>query len=80
MNHVELKQTGNEMVYKYKSLKLTGKNNYICALMMVNKEMEKRLGKERLQATTEEFRSVLDNLDELLQVLVRRVRKAKGGI
>ena len=78
LNHVELKQTGNEMVYKYKSLKLTGRNNYICALMMVNKEMQKRLGKERQQATTEEFRSVLDNLDDLLQVLVRRVRKAKA--
>lgn len=78
LNHVELKQTGNEMVYKYKTLKLTGRNNYICALMMVNKEMEKRLGKERQQATTEEFRSVLDNLDDLLQVLVRRVRKAKA--
>ena len=47
LNHVELTQTGTELVYKYKSLKLTGKSNYICALMMVNKEIEKRLGKER---------------------------------
>jgi DNA repair protein RadD len=45
--------------------------------MTLNKEMEKPLGKERQQVTTEEFRSVLDNLDDLLQVLVRRVRKAK---
>lgn len=77
LNHVELKLTGTEMVYKYQ-MGLTGKNNYVCALMMVNKEIEKRLGKERSSATTEEFRSVLDNLEELLQVLVRRVRKAKG--
>ncbi len=40
--------------------------------------MQKRLGKERQQAATEEFRFVLDNLDDLLQVLVRRVRKAKA--
>jgi excisionase family DNA binding protein len=77
LNHVELKQTGTEMVYKYQ-MGLTGKNNYVCALMMVNKEIEKRLGKDRAAATTEEFRSVLDNLEEPLQVLVRRVRKAKA--
>jgi excisionase family DNA binding protein len=77
LNHIELKQTGTEMVYKYQ-MGLTGKNNYICALMMVNKEIEKRLGKERSAATTEDFRNVLDNLEEPLQVLVRRVRKAKA--
>jgi hypothetical protein len=57
---------------------MTGKNNYVCALMMVNKEMEKRLGTERTRASTEEFRRVLDDLDDLLQVLVRRVRKARA--
>jgi len=46
LNHVGLTQAGTEMVYKYRSLKLTGKSNYVCALMMVNKEIEKRLGKE----------------------------------
>jgi DNA repair protein RadD len=69
---------GTDLVYKYRSLKLTGKNNYVCALMMVNKEMEKRLGKDRAQASAEEFRNVLNDLDELLQVLVKRVRKAKA--
>lgn len=78
LNHVELTQAGTELVYKYKSLKLTGKSNYICALMMVNKEIERRLGKERAEASLEEFRGVLDNLDDLLQTLVRRVRKAKS--
>lgn len=78
LNHVDLRQTGKEMAYKYRSLRLTGGNNYICALMMVNKEMDKRLGKKRQQANTEEFRSILDNLDDLLQVLVRRVRRAKA--
>jgi len=78
LNHVELTQAGTELVYKYKSLKLTGKSNYICALMMVNKEIERRLGKERAEASLEEFRGVLDNLDDLLQILVRRVRRAKA--
>ncbi len=52
LNHVELKQTGTEMVYKYQ-MGLTGKNNYVCALMMVNKEIAERLGKDRSAATTE---------------------------
>lgn len=78
LNHMELTQAGTEMVYKYRSLRLMGKNNYVCALMMVNKEIEMRLGKDRQSATTEEFRSVLDDLDDLLQTLVRRVRKAKA--
>jgi DNA repair protein RadD len=78
LNHVDLKIAGTELAYKYRSLKLNGKSNYVCALMMVNKEMEKRLGKDRQQASTEEFRALLCDLDDLLQVLVRRVRKAKA--
>lgn len=77
LNHVELAMTGTELTHKYKSLKVAGKNNYISALMMVNAEINKRLGKERVQASIEEFRQVLDGLEDLLQVLVRRVRKAK---
>ena len=50
LNHVELSLTGAELTYKYKSLNITGKNNYVSALMMVNREINKRLGKERAQA------------------------------
>ncbi len=78
LNHVELSMTGTELTYKYKSLKLTGKSNYVSALMMVNAEIQKRLGKDRAEATIDEFRQVLANLDDLLQTLVRRVRKAKS--
>jgi excisionase family DNA binding protein len=78
LNHVGLSMAGTELTYKYNSLKLTGRNNYVSALMMVNAEIQKRLGKDRAQANTDEFRQVLDNLDDLLQTLVRRVRKAKS--
>jgi hypothetical protein len=78
LNHVELSMTGTELTYKYKSLKITGKNNYVSALMMVNAEINKRLGKERPQASTAEFKQILDNLEDLLETLVRRVRKAKA--
>ena len=77
LNHVELSMTGTELTYKYRSLNISGKNNYVSALMMVNHEINKRLGKERSQASTEEFKLVLGNLDDVLQKLVRRVHKAK---
>ena len=78
LNHVGLSMTGTELTYKYKSLNISGKSNYVSALMMVNHEINKRLGKERARASTEEFKQVLDNLDNLLQTLVRRVHKAKA--
>ena len=78
LNHVELSMTGTELSYKYKSLNLTGQNNYVSALMMVNHEINRRLGKERAQASTDEFSRVLDSLEDILQALVRRVYKAKA--
>ncbi len=78
LNHVELPMTGTELVYKYSSLNVTGKNNYVSALMMVNAEINKRLGKERPQASTDEFKKILDSLEDILQTLARRVRKAKS--
>jgi hypothetical protein len=67
--------TGTELPYKFKSLNIIGKNNYISAVMMVNAEINKRLNKERSQASTEEFRQI--DLDNVLQTVVRRVLKAK---
>jgi DNA repair protein RadD len=78
LNHAQLNQGGTELTYKYRALQLTGRNNYISALMMVNAEINRRLGKERGQASTEEFRAILDNLDDLLQTVARRVRKVIG--
>ncbi len=76
LNRVHLQIGGTELIYKYKSLNLSGRNNYVGAVMMVNAEINKRLGKERAQATTEEFKYVLDDLDDVLQTIFRRLRKA----
>ena len=76
LNHVDLKIAGTELIYRYKSLNLSGRNNYIGAVMMVNAEINKRLGKDRAQATTEDLKYVLDDLDDVLQTISRRVRKA----
>lgn len=78
LNHVELEMTGTEIPYKYKSLGLVGKSNYICALMMVNKAINTRLGKDRKHATLEEFQAILGDLDSILQPLVRQLRKVKS--
>jgi DNA repair protein RadD len=78
LNHVELTMEGREIPYKYTSLGLTGRTNFVAAVMMVNHEINKRLGKEREACSTEEFKALLDSLDEILQTLVRRLRKAKS--
>jgi len=78
LNHVELDMNGTEIPYKFKSLKLAGRSNYICALMMVNTAINERLGKQRDEASTEEFKTILDSLDDILQPLVRKLRKVKG--
>jgi len=75
LNHLDINMQGRELI-KY-GLE-NGKNNYICALMLVNKAINKELGKERGEATIDEFRMILDNREDLLQQLVRRVRKVKS--
>ena len=78
LNHVNLSMSGGELTHKYRSLNVTGRNNYVSALMMVNHELNKRLGKERSQASSAEFQALLEDLDGVLQVLVRRVHKARA--
>jgi DNA repair protein RadD len=78
LNHASLSMTGKEIPYKYTSLGATGRDNFIAAVMMVNHEFNKRLGKERNECSTEEFNAILGSLDDILQTLVRRVKKAKS--
>lgn len=78
LNHVGLDLNGREIPYKYTELGITGRSNLIAAIMMVNHEVNKRLGKERNQCSAEDFRGVLDSLDDVVEVLARRVRKAQS--
>ena len=78
LNNIDLKVTGREIPYKYSSLGVSGKDNYVSALMMVNHEINKRLGKARAEASTEEIKLVLDDLDGILQILVKRVQRVKS--
>ncbi len=78
LNNVGLLQGGTELVYKYKSLGIAGKNNYVVCLMMLNREVSKRLGQDRSQASAEEFKKILENSDDILQTVVRRIFAAKS--
>lgn len=78
LNNVGLEISGTEMIYKY-SLGLRGvKNNYTAALTMVNREMGLKLGKEREDCTSVEFKNGISSLDEILEKLVRRIKKAQS--
>jgi DNA repair protein RadD len=78
LNHVKLKMDGREIPYKYKTLGATGRTNFVAAVMMVNHEIFKRLGKERSACSVEDFKGVLDQMEDVLQSIARRVRKAQS--
>ena len=78
LNHVGLSTDGREIPYKYTSLGLNGRTNFISAVMMVNHEINERLGKERRDSSIEEIQVVLDALDDIIKKLSRRLRKAKA--
>ncbi len=78
LNHVSLEMTGREIPFKYTSLGVTGRSNFVAAVTMVNKEISKRLGKDREQCSVEEFKQILESIDDIIQVLQKRLRKAKS--
>lgn len=78
LNNMDLEMGGTEIVYKYKTLGIQARNNYIATLSMVNKELNKRIGKERKNCSAVEFKNATKSLDEILQLLVRRLKKAQN--
>jgi DNA repair protein RadD len=78
LNNVGLKQAGTEIPYRYTTLGVSAKSNYVAALTMVNHTLDKQFGKERSHWTTDEFRAATETLEEILQTLVRRVKKAQS--
>jgi hypothetical protein len=79
LNNVGLKQAGAEIPYKYTTLNIPARNNYIAALMMVNNEIHKKLGKDRKDCSTSELKSAIESLEEILKLLVRKLKKAQDN-
>jgi DNA repair protein RadD len=77
LNNANLEMEGREIPYNYTSLQLTGRSNFIAAVMMVYQEINKRLGKDRADCTVEDFKAVLDSTEQILRALVRRLKKAQ---
>lgn len=78
LNNTNLQIVGTEISYKYSALNARAKNNYVAALMMVNNEVNKQLGKDRKDCSTQEFKTAIDSLEKILQLLVRRIKKAQS--
>lgn len=78
LNNIGLQVVGTEISYKYTTLGIRAKNNYVAALMMVNNEINNNLGKDREKCSTSEFKSVLDSIENILRLLVRKLKKAKS--
>ncbi len=78
LNNVRLSPAGREMPMKYTTLGIRASNNYVAALMMVNTEVDKKLGKDRKDCSTDEFKIAINELEKILQTLVRRVNKAQS--
>ncbi|MGD0277077.1 MAG: DEAD/DEAH box helicase family protein, partial [Syntrophales bacterium] len=62
LKNVGLETNGKEIAYKYTSLGMSGRNNLITAIMMVNNEINRRLGKPREECSVEELKMILDSL------------------
>jgi len=80
LNQFKLEMVGTELSYKYTNLKAGARNNLVSAIMLINHEINTRLGKERSKCSSDEFKSILEKktLDDILQTIVRRVYKAKS--
>jgi hypothetical protein len=82
LNRTELKPEGVDLPYKLKP-GIGAKNNFIAAFQMVNERIAKKngAGKKRQEWTTEEFEAAMASLPEVLDGLVREIKKiqyAKG--
>lgn len=78
LNNLQLEMGSRDIPHKYTNLNLPAKNNYVAALMMVNNEVNKRLGKDRKDCSVDEFKKAIDSMEEVLQILVRKLKKAKS--
>jgi hypothetical protein len=80
LNRTSLKPEGVELPYKLKP-GIGAKNNFIAAFQMVNENLTKRMGtdKKRQEWSTEDFTKAMALLTDLLDSLVREVKKLQAA-
>ncbi|NTU73586.1 hypothetical protein HGB07_05475 [Candidatus Roizmanbacteria bacterium] len=80
MNNCNLEMQGMEVPYKYK-LGTSARGNFVAILELVNKRVNKLIGdeKEREQWTLAEFQKAMDEFPNILNSLVREIKKAQSN-
>lgn len=80
LNRTELKREGVELPRKLKP-EIGAKNNFVAALQMVNGEVAKRVGdgRNRSEWSTNEFSQAIKLLPDILNGLVREIKKAQNA-
>jgi DNA repair protein RadD len=76
LNRMDLGFGGSELAFKY-GLQVTG-NNFVAAVQLVNKELDRILGwqpGQRSGMRTEDFQKGMDTLKSVLDTLTRRLKK-----
>lgn len=77
LNNSGFSTAGMEMPYKL-NLGISGKNNLMCAIQLVNIRVNKLCpGKERQEWTSEDYKKAMDRLPEVLNKLVAEIKKAQ---
>lgn len=79
LNRTDLKTEGVELARKLKP-EIGARNNFIAAFQMVNQAIAKKVGDGRRRAdwTTEEFLEAMEILPEILNNLVREIKKIQN--
>ena len=77
LDKTNLSRGGTELAYKYRVASAMKKNNYASAVTMVNQEIRNVLGKERKDASAEEFKQMSAGLDAIIATLVDQIANAK---
>ncbi|NOT01196.1 MAG: DEAD/DEAH box helicase family protein [Phycisphaerales bacterium] len=80
LNRTHLKPEGVELPYKLKP-GIGARNNFIAAFQMVNEAIAKKVGggRKRPEWSTEEFTIAMRSLPEVLNGLVREVKRAQNA-
>jgi excisionase family DNA binding protein len=80
LNRTDLKPDGVDLPYKLKP-GIGARNNFVAAFQMVNESISKKVGNDRKRAewSTEEFTEAIELLPEVLNSLVREVKKVQDA-
>lgn len=80
LNRTDLKPEGVDLPFKLKP-GIGAKTNFIAAFQMVNEGVAKRVGggRKRAEWSTEEFAAAINLLPEVLNALVREIKKVQNA-